>query len=168
MLILCPQKDKKSGEYINDCVAHHMGLFQCGHISILWDETRYVVSRKSSTPPPASSDGINKSIQDTGDEDNWRTVYARAVKPFLVVIITKHNRDKVTDKYPDLIPPTNGVSHIPEHPPSACPTTPYHELPGDIITSICQQNRGKANGLFMDSLDIFIPLATKDNASIHK
>ena len=35
MLILCPQKDKKLGESINECVAHHMGLFRCGHISTL-------------------------------------------------------------------------------------------------------------------------------------
>ena len=62
MLILCPQKDKKSGESINECVARRMGLFRCGHISTLWDETRSVASRKPSTPRPPSPDGIDKSI----------------------------------------------------------------------------------------------------------
>ena len=42
------------------------------------------------------------------------------------------------------------------------------ELPGDIISSIKQQNKGRANGLFMDSLDVFIRLAHKDCAAINQ
>ena len=94
--------------------------------------------------------------------------YAGAVKPSAITIITKYNYNKVTDKYPDLVPHADGVSHIPENSPSAYPNTPYHELPGDIITSIRQQNRGKANDLFMASHDVFIRLVIEDNSAIHK
>ncbi|KAL7528024.1 hypothetical protein ACHAXR_002233, partial [Thalassiosira sp. AJA248-18] len=45
---------------------------------------------------------------------------------------------------------------------------PFRELPGDIITSIRRQNRGRANGLFMDSIDIFIRLVKKDDNKINK
>ena len=62
MLILCPQKDKTSGESIDQYVACQMGLFQYGNIYTLWDETCSVASHKSSAPRPTSSDGIEKSI----------------------------------------------------------------------------------------------------------
>ena len=42
------------------------------------------------------------------------------------------------------------------------------DLPGDIINSIRNQNKGKANGLFMDSLDVFICLAKRDDADANK
>ena len=94
--------------------------------------------------------------------------YTRSVKPSTIMSITKYNHHKVTEKYPFLIPPANGVSCIPEHPPSAYPTSPYRGPPMEIITSIRQQNRGKTNGLFVDSVNICICLANKDDASIHK
>ncbi|KAL7531480.1 hypothetical protein ACHAXR_004065, partial [Thalassiosira sp. AJA248-18] len=46
--------------------------------------------------------------------------------------------------------------------------SPFRELPGDILTSIRRQNRGRANGLFMDSIDIFIRLVKKDDNKINK
>ena len=45
---------------------------------------------------------------------------------------------------------------------------PVRDLPGDIINSIRNQNKGKANGLFMDSLDVFIRLAKRDDADANK
>ena len=45
---------------------------------------------------------------------------------------------------------------------------PVRELPGDIINSIWSQNKGKANGLFMDSLDVFIRLVKQDDADANK
>ena len=41
-------------------------------------------------------------------------------------------------------------------------------MPGDIIKTIVSLPRGKANGLFMDSQDIFIRLAKQNNASNNK
>ena len=45
---------------------------------------------------------------------------------------------------------------------------PVQEVPGDIIHSIRSQNKGKANGLFMDSLDVFIRLVRQDDANANK
>ena len=101
-------------ESINQCVVHCVGCLWCGHISTLWDGTHFVASHNQVVPCQASSDGIYKSVQYAANKDNWLTAYAHIVKPSATAIatITKHNRNKVTD----LIPPVDGVSHIPENP----------------------------------------------------
>ena len=41
-------------------------------------------------------------------------------------------------------------------------------MPGDIINSLCGQNRGKANGLFVDSLDVFIRPVKREDTETNK
>ena len=151
-----------------------MALISCQDAPLMPTEEQDIqrdhqlVCRPSQLPHPVSSDGIDTSVQGAADKDNWRIDYACTVKPSAITTITKYNLNKVKDKYSDLIPPADGFSHIHDNPPSAYPNTPYRELSGDIITSICQANMGKANFLFVDFLDVFICLANKDNSAIHK
>ena len=67
-----------------------------------------------------------------------------------------HNHPYVTNKYPNRL--TDGFSQALLHLIVQQEITSFQarELPGDIIYSIRGQNKGRACGLFMDSLDFFI------------
>ena len=162
MLVLGPQKDKKS-ESINQCVGRRINLFRCGHIEQLWQESRQVQSRMPGYEPPLNRDDIDKSIQDAADKDNKRTAYARAVRPATIANITPKLRPHVVNKYPPRRNLTYGYGR-------AATFIAHNQqvLKGDIIESIRKQHRGKANGLFMDSLDVFIRLVKRDDTTANK
>ena len=82
MLILGPQKDKT--ETISQCVGRRINLFCCGFIELLWEELHAVHSRAPQSTPPPSPEMADKSVQDAADKDNYRTAYARAVKPAVI------------------------------------------------------------------------------------
>ena len=145
-------------------------MFVCGLIEDLWQEARSVRSWPPQTAP--NDIDIDKSVQDAADKDNYCSAYARAVKAVPICPINWKNKQSLLDKYPDrqhinipplAQPPTNG----PDLGMFTQPT-PLATLPGDIIMSICCQNKGRANGLFMDSLDLFIRLVNIDCPKINQ
>ena len=75
----------------------------------------------------------------------------------------------VTNKYPNKL--THGFSQalrlIVQQETVSSQSSP-RELPGDIINSIRGQNKGRACGLFMDSLDVFIRLVNKEDPQVNK
>ena len=88
------QKREKSGgekETINECAAHRLNLFWCGHIKLLWDESRRSSSRKPGIARLPTQEENDKSVQDAADKDNYRTAYAWAVKPSLIAPIKSKN-----------------------------------------------------------------------------
>ena len=167
MLVTGPKREKSGGqeEAINECVAQRLHFFRCGHINILWEESRLTRSRKPGMARSPAQEESNKSVQDAADKDNYHTTYARAVKLSLIATITGGNRHIVSSKYP---PRLNwGYSRAAAFLADLKPNQvhwPVRKLPGDIINSIRSQNRGKANGLFMDSLDVFIRLVKQEDA----
>ena len=75
----------------------------------------------------------------------------------------------VTNKYPPQI--NRGYSHaadviVTSH--SDPLLGPQLKLKGDIITSLRKQNKGRANGLSMDSLDIFIRLVKRNDSRLNQ
>ena len=105
---------------------------------------------------------------DATNKDNFWTAYARAVKPQAIATTTPANCHIVAAMYPKRI----STQHLhPQCPPSAHPIIPPSHAPpatldllGNIITSIRCQNKGRANGLCMDSINIFIRLANKNSS----
>ena len=111
---------------------------------------------------PPTQEESNKSVQDAADKDNYRTAYAQAVKPSLIATITVGNHHIVSSKYPPRLNwgYSRAASFLADLKPNQVQWQ-VRELPGDIINSTRSQNRGKANGLFMDSLDVFICLVNR-------
>ncbi|KAL7532099.1 hypothetical protein ACHAWF_004011 [Thalassiosira exigua] len=118
---------------------------------------------KPQSPDPSLPD---KSIQKAADKDSWSTAYARAVKPQKIAAINNSRRQTIKGLYPPSLPsPDPPPDDSP--PPSRAPPT-LRELPGDVVRSIRKLKRGKANGLFCDSLDTFIRIAKSVNPRAHK
>ena len=167
------QKWEESGERdetINKCVARRLNLFRCGHIEELWKEARSVRTWPPQTAPAPNTDDIDKSVQDSADKDNYRSAYARAVKAVKILQINWRNKKALLSKYPE-----RQHGHVPRMPIPPRPEPgeliqppPLKQIPGDIISSIRRQNKGRANGLFMDSLDLFIRLVDRDCVKINK
>eukprot|EP00956_Cyclotella_meneghiniana_P015018 scaffold22773_cov35-Cyclotella_meneghiniana.AAC.1 len=170
LLIFSPFQNTQ--ESINNCVKRRLQLFAAGHIEQLWAEVLQVVSRPpgSAPPKPTSTKSINKAAQAAADVYNYRTAYARATANTPIAIINQATLQNTVRKlYPAPIPPSLRPPKAPVRPTSTTPhpATPHFELPGDIIKTIRQAPRGKANGFQMDSMDMFISLAKLNNADIH-
>ena len=102
MLVMRPKREKLGGqeETINKCVARRLHLFCCGHIQLLWEESRRIRSRKPGMARPLTQEKNDKLVQDAEDKHNYRTAYARAVKPSLIDTITGWYHHIVGSKYP--------------------------------------------------------------------
>ena len=171
MLILGPKKTMD--ESIKDCVIRRLNLFKCGHIDELWCELRSVRSWPPQTAPmPDGERLVDKAVQDAVDKDSLSTAYSRAVKPAAICPINWRNEDTLLAKYPRRPQEANNVTEDSLDaillPQTTVGSGAPLELPGDIIESIKQQNKGRANGLFMNSLDVFIRLAHQDNAETNQ
>jgi hypothetical protein len=170
LLIFSPSPNQD--ESINECTRRRLQLLYAGHIASLWSEVLQVTSRPpgSAPPSPTSTNSVNKAAQAAADCDNFRTAYARAttVTPVATVSPTTLN-DHVKPLYPPSLPPL----HPHQAPPTrsttnpASPTSPFFTLRGNIIHTIRQAPRGKANGFVMDSMDIFVTLAKSQSDEVH-
>ena len=87
----------------------------------------------------------------------------------MIAPITGENRHIVSRKYPQQLhwDYSQAASFLMDLKPNQV-QWPVRELPGDIINSIRSQNKGKANGLFMDSLDAFICLVKHEDADANR
>ena len=136
MLVMGPKQEKLDGqeETINECVAHRLHLFRCGHIKLLWEESRQIRSRKPGMAHPPTQEEINKSVQDAAHKDNYRTDYARAVKPSMITTITGENCHIVSGRYPRRLNwgYSRAASFLADLKPNQV-QWPVCELPGDII-----------------------------------
>ena len=142
MLIFGP-KSKLNPETIKECVGRRINLFRCGHIQQLYEEACKVRSRLPGSAPE-SNDDLDKSVQDAADKDNYKSAYARAVKPQLIATITSGNRSIVTSKYPKRLHLgySQAADFLASHDPHSAQFAP-RELPGDVINSIRGQNKGR-------------------------
>ncbi|KAL7536656.1 hypothetical protein ACHAWF_005526 [Thalassiosira exigua] len=167
MLVFVPQWHTKDKQAVKAAIDHWLSMLRCGHIKRLWLEAMLIKSRmpcsKPQSPDPSSPD---KSIQKVAYKDNWSTVYARAVKPQKIAAINNTRRQTIKGLYPPSLPSPDPP---PSNPPPPSQATPIlRELPGDLVRSIRKLKRGKANGLFCDSLDTFIRIAKSNNPWAHK
>ena len=106
----------------------------------------------------------DKAVQDAADKSNWGTAHARVVKLQVIAPITPTNYPIITSKYSKRI--CRGWSQAAqrmknaETPATSTASPPkLLELPSDSIASIQHQNKGRANRLVTDSIDVFICLA---------
>ena len=96
-------KREKSGgekETINECASRRLNLFRCGHIKLLWDESKRSHSRTPGMARLPTQKENDKSAQDAADKDNYRTAYPLAVKPSMIAPITSGNCHIISSKYP--------------------------------------------------------------------
>ena len=170
LLTAAPQHDKTN--IINGCVAHRLNMFCCERVASLWQETRAVSSRKPNKSCTPTASDCDRAVRETANKDNFWMAYARAVKPQAIATITPANRHIIAAMYPKRI----STQHLHPQclPPALFIILPSHappatlDLPVDIITSILHQNKGQANGLCMDSIDIFIRLANRNSSDTKK
>ena len=135
-------------------------MFCCGHVASLWQETRAFSFRKpieSHTPITLDCD---KAVMDAANKDNFWMAYAQIVKPQAIATITPANHHIIAAMYPKHI--SSQHSHPQRLPPAHPIIPPSHappatlDLPGNIITFIRRQNKGRANDLCVDFINIFI------------
>ena len=78
MLVMGPKRRKSGGqeETINKCDIQRLNHFHCGHMKLLWHESRRSRSWVPGMARPPTQEGNDKSVQDAVDKDNYRTAYA--------------------------------------------------------------------------------------------
>ena len=173
MLILGAQKinGASKAETINTCVARQLNFFYCGHFEMLWNQAHQVVSRRPGAPRVLTSEDIDRLVQDAADKDNYLSAYARTVKAQKMAVTNGGNLVHVIDKYAkrairgygQAAAALNNIPSLPQN-PFAQP----RNFPGDIASSIRKQNKGKANRLFVDSINVFIRLVKRENPKLNK
>ena len=166
-LLLCPNPNNT--ETIDTCVSRRLKLFRCGHIETLWSESLRVSTRPPGSYSP-STNQRDKAAQDAVDKDSYKVGYTRGLKPSPIAIINSTTLPHAQKLYPSRLP-----DRRPNSPPPPQPTTRQNlsfsnltPLRGDIIRTIRRAPKGKANGMSMDSLDMFVTLVKLDRGPVHQ
>ena len=158
-LVLAPNPDPSGRPKITSLINERIRLFRSGQIQALYESSNEIKSR---TPAEQSADPVEKQncAQSAADCGNYRSANARLTKDTPVALVDESNIQALYDLYPasynlclpSAIQKTRGgkknVKKLIIHP--------------KIVSKVLSQlSRGKAPGLEIDSLDIFIKLARK-------
>jgi hypothetical protein len=151
-LVFCPHVNQS--EHTNDCIQRCLDLLYAGRIQELWTEATKVTSRLPNSKPPAptTTNSVNKAAQAAADVDNYSTCYSCITSDCSIATLTQQDvNGNVLPLYPSPLPPLHHDQPPPVYyttnPPD--PTKTILPLPGDLIKSIQQTPRGKANGFTM-------------------
>ena len=170
-LVLAPrpsnQDQAPNAESTTQCIYRRLRWFRAGRIKDLYEESRQVTSKPPSSLRSGSSNPSykEKNAQLAADHDNFGTCNARLTKDTPVAIVNDSNIGALYKLHPNQV-----------YPPSAPPLRTRRRkrnkgrfsnkrritLTSDlIIKHILHLKKGKAPGIQVDSIDLFIHLANR-------
>ncbi|EED86272.1 predicted protein, partial [Thalassiosira pseudonana CCMP1335] len=170
-LVLAPipttDGDKPNNESMTQCIYRRIRWFRSGRIRELWEESRKV---KSKTPLRLVSerprdDTVEKSAQIAADNDNFKTAYARLTKDTPVARIDDRLLKHLQQLFPPAVRPSSTTTRSKNRTQNR---KKIHFLPSKLIDNILHLKNGKAPGIQVDSLDVFIKLAQRCKRSTAK
>lgn len=159
-LICAPNPDKSdTAESINTLITRRLRMFRSGQIEALYKESNQVVSRtpKDNKQNPAK---IQRSAQIAADCDNYRSANIRLTNDMPVAAIDDEKLEVLQDLHPESY---NLNLHHKQHKTRGS-TKNRKRLtisPTALLETFSHLKRGKGSGFELDSLDIFIKLASK-------
>ena len=170
-LILSPRPPKHElppgSESTTQCIYRRLRWFRAGRISELYEESRKVKSKPPSSLRSSSNDSSyrEKNAQLAADQDNFGTCNARLTKDTPVALVNDDNIGALYDLHPPEV-----------YPPSVAPLRPRRRktrksrfsnkrritfTADTIVKNILHLKKGKAPGIQVDSIDLFIYLAQR-------
>lgn len=172
-LVLAPRPPKEelppNAESIAQCIYRRVRWFRAGRFQDLYAESRQVKSKSPSAQRSSSSSNSNyikKTAQLAADVDNYGTCNYRLTKNTPVAIADDYNISSLQKLHPnELYPPS-----VPclRSSPRRKNTKQRHKnckqfiiTPEVIVNNILHLKKGKATGLQVDSIDLFIILAQR-------
>ncbi len=171
-LVLAPRppevEESPHAESLTQCLYRRIRWFRAGRIKDLYDESCKVVSlppadRFGPSPPPSSNS--EKTAQLAADNDNFGTANARLTKNTPVARVfdgPDGNLQSLIDLHPDArYKPKKQVRRSRRKAQRFRNTNEFVFTAPSIISDLLHLKKGKAPGLQVDSLDIFIHLAKR-------
>ena len=183
-LILCPNPDQPreghKGTSLRQCITRRLRLFRSGQLKLLYDESKCIQSKSAKSfreSPPET----HKCAQEAADNDNFKSAYARLVKYMPIAPINEVNIPILKKLFPKSLnvgEPSADTQEeaAPEPQRMTTRAATIAELTKKRVTITPQEmsermkklKKGRAPGVQVDSLDIFIKLANRRAMSHRK
>ena len=179
-LVLCPNPDPPReghpGTSLRKCITRRLRLFCAGKLQLLYQESQQIQSTSAksfrSNPPD-----ILKCAQEAADNDNFKSAYTRIVKHMPVAPINDDNRHILQKLFPASLQidernsPSMDVDTEPASEPPRMTTraatvaeltkTQVIFTPQEATTLLRRLCYGKAPGVQVDSIDLFLKLSRR-------
>ena len=174
-LILYPNPDQPreghKGTSLRQCITRRLRLFRSGQLKTLYDESKCIQSKSAKSfreSPPET----HKCAQEAADNDNFKSAYARLVKYMPIAPINEVNIPILEKLFPKSlnVGEPSADSHEEAAPEPQRMTTRASTIaeltkkrvtiaPKEMSDQMKKLKKGRAPGVQVDSLDIFIKLA---------
>ena len=147
---------------VNRTIHERLRLFKQGRIRELYNESNAVVS-KSPSEMAAKPDKVQKTAQLAIDLDNVKSGNVRLTKSAPVAIIDEARLKALQDLHPPSL--NRGVNKARRSSRFSHDRRKIQFTPEQIVRVLSRLHRGKAAGLYGDSLDLYIKTARRLNLS---
>jgi hypothetical protein len=158
-LILAPNPFNHDEVKLNQLIHHRLRLFQSGQLQQLHAESRKVQS-KTAKDFHDSPSKIQKSAQNSANNDNLGSANARLTKFTPVALINKNNFKFLRKLFPSSLK----LGLFQDKVTTRGSKTNRKRIifsPSEILDLLGRVQRGKAPGLQCDSLDIYVKIANR-------
>ena len=172
-LVLAPRLPKEelppNAESITQCIYRRVRWFRAGRFQDLYNESRQVKSKSPSAQRSSSSNNdkyIEKSAQLAADVDNYGTCNYRLTKNTPVAVVDDSNISILqklhpNEVYPPSVPRLRSSRRRKNTKQRHKNCKQFIISPDVIVNNILHLKKGKATGLQVDSIDLFIILAQR-------
>ena len=168
-LVLFPTKldttKSKNAPSLNSIIRSRLLKFKQGRIKELFDESRLIVSK---TPREQADNPVSilNSAQIAADVDNYKSANARITKHAPVALINDSNLHTLQALHPPSL--QRGCIKPKISTRSGGTRRKFQLTPKQVLITLCHLQRGKATGIYSDSLDIYIKTAKRIRLSTDK
>ncbi len=170
-LVLAPRPstidDSPHAESLTQCIYRRLRWFRAGRVKDLYEESRKVVSKPPAVllgPQASSSSTSEKSAQLAADNDNFGTANARLTKNTPVSRVfdgPDGNLESLYKLHPKEVYSSSRRRSSRRKAQRYRNTNEFVFTAASIVKDLLHLKKGKAPGLQVDSLDIFIHLAKR-------
>ncbi len=156
-LVLAPNPDPENIS-INQLIHRRLRLFRSGQLEQLHIESQQIES-KAPRDFAANPVDIQRCAQNSADQDNRKSALARLTKHMPVAKMTPSNIGTLINLFPKSL----GLNCVRQMLTRGAVDNRRRVTiaPSEILGILAHLHRGKAPGIYVDSLDIYVELATR-------